>query len=70
MDLSHNEIGDIGGISLGQGVANNSNLSELDISWNELRVRGVIGFLNAVKVCRLIEAKITNYSGQQRTHQS
>lgn len=50
LDLSHNEIGDIGALALGQGLAQNDNLNEFDISWNEIRVRGVIGFLNAVKV--------------------
>ena len=50
MDLSHNEIGDIGALALGQGLAQNDSLNEFDISWNEIRVRGMIGFLNDIKV--------------------
>jgi hypothetical protein len=49
LDLSHNDIGDIGGIALGQNLVG-TDLRELSLGWNNLRTKGLQGLLNGCKV--------------------
>ncbi|KAJ3276390.1 Centrosomal protein of 78 kDa [Terramyces sp. JEL0728] len=49
LDISRNDIGDIGGIALGNGLLHNEGLRELNVSWNQMRIRGIAGFLNGAK---------------------
>ncbi|KAI8854220.1 hypothetical protein BC829DRAFT_413153 [Chytridium lagenaria] len=56
LDLSHNNIGDMGAIALGAGILANDSLKELNLvsltpnkAWNQIRARGISGFLNHIK---------------------
>jgi hypothetical protein len=50
LDLSFNEIGEMGALGLGTGLMVNDTLKELYLSWNNLRGKGLIGFLGSMKV--------------------
>jgi Ran GTPase-activating protein (RanGAP) involved in mRNA processing and transport len=49
LDLSKNDIGDIGGIALGSSLQTNECLKELDLGWNKMRAKGINGMLQGCK---------------------
>lgn len=49
LDLSYNEIGDLGASELGAGIAVNSGLKELVLEYNHIRPRGISAFFNNLK---------------------
>ncbi|KAJ1550298.1 hypothetical protein HK096_007716, partial [Nowakowskiella sp. JEL0078] len=49
LDLSKNQIGDIGAIALGTGLIENDTLKEINIGWNQIRSKGFNGFLLQLK---------------------
>ena len=53
LDLSYNEIGDIGATELGIALEVNNELMKIDLSWNHIRPKGVAGFLSHSKVNQL-----------------
>jgi Leucine-rich repeat (LRR) protein len=49
LDLSHNQIEDVGAIALGTNLAMNSSLKELSLAFNRIRSKGAIAMLSALK---------------------
>lgn len=50
LDISHNEIGDIGGIALGAGLCANDGLGVFNAGWNQIRQKGMNALINGLRV--------------------
>ncbi|KAJ1332212.1 hypothetical protein BSLG_008874 [Batrachochytrium salamandrivorans] len=49
LDLSYNQIGNLGGLALGVALVANETLRDLNVSWNEMRSRGIGALLTGAK---------------------
>lgn len=50
LNLSHNYFREEGGRLLGEAIAYNDSLEELDLSWNHLRQAGSVGIAEGLMV--------------------
>ncbi|XP_060576272.1 leucine-rich repeat-containing protein 74B-like isoform X2 [Ruditapes philippinarum] len=66
LDLSHNDLGDIGGQILGHAIGDNETLTHLNLAWNQIRKSGIsciakgIGENNSLLVLDLTSNGVDN----------
>ncbi len=54
LDLSHNNFGEDSGKLLGNAIAENSSIQELNLSWNNIRKKGALGIAKGLSVNYLL----------------